>query len=126
MSAETDKRSALLHKSGDNNLALSSIGNRLACFRVDYLNVNVIVPVMDTPLIGAVDTDTRTVNFRQTVNIIKLDTKSLGNGLSHLLAPSLRAENAFFKMDLVSYAPLVYPLRKQQRIGGCGSNNSGF
>ena len=71
---------------------------------------------MHTVVIFAADADTRTVNFRKPVDIVKLNAKLVLYPFAHFLAPAFRTDNALFKADLVFYPTFFDLLRKKQRI----------
>lgn len=73
--AESEQRSALLNKGGDNDFAFLAVGYILTCFGVDNLDVEKIVPAVHTSLLTAIYADTRAVDFSKSVDIVKLDSE---------------------------------------------------
>ena len=73
---------------------------------------------MDTRLILTVNSDTRSVNFCQTINIVQLNSKLLLNAIAHLAAPALGTEYTLFQGKLILQTSLLYLLCQKQGIGG--------
>ena len=116
MGSVTDKGSAFLYESCDNNFAHFAVGNRFARLRVDNFKIEVIVPVVHTLVVFAVDTDTGAVNLSKSVDIIKLDAEGISDMLTHFVAPSLRADNALFQVDVLLDASLFDLLSEKKCI----------
>ena len=106
MGAVPNKGGSLLSQSGDDQLAAFSIRYVLSGMGINDLEVQVIVPIVHAAFVITAHSDTRTVNFRQAVNIVKLDAKLVGNAAAHFFAPALRADHALSQMDLILNAAL--------------------
>ena len=63
------------------------------------------------------DADARAVDLRQAVDVVGIDAEFLADGLAHLLAPALRADDALAQVDLVLDAALLDLLGQEQGIG---------
>ena len=101
MCAEPNERCSFLDECGNDNLTLLPVGNRFSSLRVNNFDVNVIVPIVDSVFFLTIDADTGTIDFRESIDIIKFDTKLLADIASHLFAPPLRANHALFQVNLV-------------------------
>ena len=113
MRSETQERCAFLYKSSNYYLALYPVRNGLFCFRVDYFNINIIVPVVHTVIFRTADTYTGSVYFGKTVNIVYFNAKLSFYVVTHLIAPTLRAENTLLKINLITHIAFVYLLGKK-------------
>ena len=71
----SDKRSTLLNESSYNNFTPLPVRNILTCLRINYLKVEIIIPIVNTSIVLTVDSDSRTVYLRKSVDIVKLNTK---------------------------------------------------
>ena len=89
VSSVSDERRALLAKGGYDYLTHLAVGHGPAADGVDYLDIDIVVPVVHTAVVFAAYTDTRAVYLGQTVDIVKLDAQLVGNTLSHLFTPAL-------------------------------------
>ena len=92
--AVADKRCALLAQGCKNQLAHFAVRKDLAGLGVDDLAVHVIGPDMHAVVLAARDTDARTVNLGETVDVKDLDAQLVLDALAHLFAPTLRADDA--------------------------------
>ena len=126
VSAETDERRALLDKRRDDDLAPLAVGDVLTRCRIDDLQINIVVPVVHSGVILAVDADAGSVDFSQSVNIIQLNAQLCGNALAHLLAPALGSDNALFEVDLVRDAALLDLFRQKKSVGRRRAQNCGL
>ena len=103
MRAEADQRSAFLYESRESDFANLSVGNRLSCLRVKNLGVNKVVKnVHALCLLCTVDSDSGTVTFGKAVNVVKFDSQNRFDSLAHFFAPTLRADYALLKLDVLS------------------------
>ena len=115
--AEADERRALFAQRRDDDLAPLAVGQVLTRLRVDDLDVDEVVPVVDAVVRVAADADARAVDFRQSVDVVGVDAELLADGPPHLLAPALRADDALAQVNLVLDAALLDLLGQQQCIG---------
>ncbi len=75
MGSVADKRRTFLYQGGDNNLSPLPVWNWLQCLWVDYLNVDIVIPVVHTVFPKAAHADARAVNLGKSVDIVKLNSK---------------------------------------------------
>ena len=113
---ESDERRSLLLQCGYYDFTLLTVRQGFAGNRVDYLDVEIVIPVVDTPFPRTVHADSRTVDFRETVYVIELYAQLICDVFPFLVAPSLAADHSFFKVDFIPEAPFVYLLSQQQGV----------
>ena len=109
----TDERRTLLAQRGEHQLAHFAVGQLLAGFRVDDLAVYVVFPDVHAMMLFAGDADTRAVDLGQAVDVEDLDAQFVGDALTHLLAPTLGADNALAQVKFIAQAALLNLLGKQ-------------
>ena len=126
MRAVADERCAFFHESRDDDFAPLAVREDLAGLRINDLEVDVVVPDMHVLGFGAVDSDARSVDLSQSVNIVKLDSEDALNSVAHCLTPTLRADDAFFKMNLVLDSALLDLLSQKESIRGSGAEDCGL
>ena len=124
--AVTDERSSFLHERCDDNLAPLAVRQVLSGLRIDDLEVNIVVPDMHVLGIRAVNTDTRSVDFRQSVDIVQLDAENSLDTLTHCFAPSLGTDDTLFQVDFIPDTAPLDLLSEEQSIGGCGAEDCGL
>ena len=87
MGAVSNQGRTLLAKGGDNQLANLSVWQNLPRLRINNLKIHIVVPVMHSALIVTAHGDSRSVNLRQPINVIKLYPQFRRDSFAHLLAP---------------------------------------
>ena len=81
---------------------------------------------MHAVMLFAGDADARAVDLGQTVDVEDLDTKFVGDTLTHLLTPALGSDDALAQVELIAQATLLDLLGKQQRIAGRARDDGGM
>ena len=126
MCPESQKWCAFLDKCCYNDLSFFSVRYRLKCLRINNLNIYVIIPIMHTRIFITADSDTRSVNLRQTIDIIKRNSKLPFNVFAHLLTPTLGTKNTFLQIQLIADSSFIDFLRQKQCIRRCRSKDGRF
>ena len=71
---------------------------------------------MHTRLITAVDADSWTVDFGESVDIVEFDSQFIPDSLTHLLSPAFGTDHAFLQADLILDSALFNLFCKEQGI----------
>ena len=117
MGSVSDKGCALFHEGSYDDFACFAVGEVFACYGVYNFYVYKVVPVVHTAVIFAVYTDTRTVDFGKTINVIEFYTEFCCDSLTHFVAPAFRTDNALFEFYFIlADTSFLYFLGKKKCI----------
>ena len=124
--AVADERRALLAQRGEYQLAFLAVGQHLAGFGIDDLDVDEVVPDVHAVVGVAGNADARAVHLGEAVNVVNLDAQLVLNAVAHLLAPALGADDALLQVNLVAQVALGDLLGEKQRVGAGGADDRGL
>ena len=123
MGTEANQGRAFLLKGGQDNLTRLAVGHQLAGVRVHNLNVHVIRPDVHGGVGLTVDTDARAIDLGKAVNVVELHTQLVGDAGTHLLTPTLGADDALAQLDAVLNTPSLNLLGQLKGVGTGGAQH---
>ena len=123
--AIANHRECFLGQTGEYQLTALALRQNLTGVRVNDLCNEVIFIDMHAVLFLALEGDTRTGNFGQTIDIIRLDAKRFFNVVTHFFRPCLCAEDAGLELELIAQTALTDALTQICGIRRCAAQNGG-
>ena len=123
MCAVADKRCSFFDQGGNDDFSEFSVRKYFTGYRVDDLNVNIIIPVVHTTVMGTADSDSRSIDFRQTIDVIEFNSKFFRDTPAHFFTPAFRTNDSFLQMDLVFDSSFLDFFCKKQGVRGSRTEN---
>jgi len=123
MCAVADKRCSFFDQGGNDDFSELSVRKYFTGYRVDDLNVNIIIPVVHTTVMETADSDSRSIDFRQTIDVIEFNSKFFRDAPAHFFTPAFRTNDSFLQMDLVFDSSFLDFFCKKQGVRGSRTEN---